>query len=146
MALNDRQKRFVDFYLESSSAEQAAIKAGYSKNYARGNSHKLFANESVKKYFEQRLKEIESARIAQPAEIMAYLTSVVRGESKAEIVIVEGVGEGCSLARHIKKAPDEKDRLKAAELLGKRYRLFTDNVNLDGGFQINFTGEQDLKE
>ena len=34
-------------------------------------------------------------------------------------------------ARAVDKAPDEKERLKAAELLGKRYGLFKDNVALE---------------
>ena len=38
------------------------------------------------------------------------------------------------------------DANKSAELLGKRYRMFTDNVNLDGGLQIIFTGENDLED
>lgn len=29
------------------------------------------------------------------------------------------------------QAPDEKERLKAAELLGRRYGLFKENVNLE---------------
>ena len=46
-------------------------------------------------------------------------------ESKSEIVVVEGLGEGESEARRMEKAPDEKERLKAAELLGKRFGLFS---------------------
>lgn len=60
------------------------------------------------------------------------MTSVLRGQSTAEIVVIEGVGDGCSLARTITKAPDEKERLKAAGLLGKRYGLFTNKVNIGG--------------
>ena len=146
MKLTERQKRFVDYYLELGSFEQAAIKAGYSKAYARGNAHKMVANVSVSAYLQQRQGEIESARIAQAAEVMTYLTAVLRGESESEIVVVEGSGDGCSSARRVMKAPDEKDKLRAAELLGKRYRMFTDNVNLDGGFQINFTGEENLTD
>ncbi|MPN14118.1 hypothetical protein SDC9_161444 [bioreactor metagenome] len=63
---------------------------------------------------------------------MEYLTAVLRGESESEVVVVEGCGDGCSEARRINKLPDEKERLKAAELLGKRYGLFTENVKLDG--------------
>ena len=44
---------------------------------------------------------------------------------------LEGDGNGCSSARRIDKAPDEKERLKAAELLGKSHMLFTDKVSVD---------------
>ena len=62
---------------------------------------------------------------------MEYLTSVLRGESQSEVVVVEGQGDGYSEARTMDKAPDEKERLKAAELLGKRYGLFKENVALE---------------
>ena len=62
---------------------------------------------------------------------MEYLTSVLRGESESEIVVIEGTGAGCSDARRMNKAPDEKERLKAAELLGRRYGLFKADVNLE---------------
>ncbi|MEG2407108.1 MAG: terminase small subunit, partial [Clostridiales bacterium] len=63
---------------------------------------------------------------------------------QAEIIVVEGNGEGCSSARHITKAPDEKERLKAAELIGKRYSLFTDNLNTTGNVNIKFV--EDLQD
>ena len=64
----------------------------------------------------------------------------------SEIVVIEGVGEGCSIARTMQKQPDEKERLKAAELLGKRYSLFKDNVNVDGVAKVVIEGEGDLSE
>ena len=55
---------------------------------------------------------------------MEYLTAVMRGQSEAEVVVVEGRGEGCSEAVHVTKRPDEKEQLKAAELLGKHFGMF----------------------
>jgi phage terminase small subunit len=144
--IQEKQKRFIDYLIELGNIERAAIKAGYSKNYAKGRVHYLLGVDRVRAYYEKRLKEVESDRIMQPAEVLQYLTSVARGQSQAEIVVVEGVGDGVSQAKHVKKAPDEKERLKAAELLGKRYRMFTDNLNLDGGFQINFHGEEKIQD
>ena len=40
--LNDRQRRFADEYLIDLNAERAAIRAGYSKRYARGNAYKMY--------------------------------------------------------------------------------------------------------
>ena len=62
---------------------------------------------------------------------MKYLTKVMRNELTEEVVVVEGEGEGCSSARIVKKDIPAKDRNKAAELLGKRYRLFTEKVEVD---------------
>ena len=69
--------------------------------------------------------------IATQDEVLKYLTSVLRGESQSTEIVVEGTGDGCSEARALKKEPSEKDRLRAAELLGKRYGLYTDKVETD---------------
>ena len=57
---------------------------------------------------------------------MEYLTSVMRGESQSSELAM--CGDGCQ--ETIEKPPDEKERLKAAELLGKRYRMFTENIDV----------------
>ena len=61
-------------------------------------------------------------------------------------VVVEGIGDGCSEAKTMMKKPDEKERLKAAELLGKRYGLYSDKVNIDGAVPIVFAGEDGLED
>lgn len=131
MKLTLKQKKFADEYIISGNIEQSALKAGYSKTYSRCQSSKLLSNVGVKAYLDERLAKIDSEKIADAKEVMEYLTSVMRGESSAEIVVVEGTGDGCSQARRINKAPDEKERTKAAELLGKRYRLFTEKTDAD---------------
>lgn len=86
-------------------------------------------------------------RIADQDEVLKYLTSVLRGESTAQEIVVEGTGDGCSEARTMEKSPSEKERLKAAELLGKRYALFTDKVETDVDMDLNITidyGEDDI--
>ena len=77
---------------------------------------------------------------------MEYLTSVMRGESTASVVVVEGYGDGCSEAKIIEKPPDEKERLKAAELLGRRFGLFTNNVNIGGPIPVVISGGEDLED
>lgn len=131
MKLTLKQKKFADEYIISGNIEQSALKAGYSKTYSRCQSSKLLSNVGVKAYLDERLAKIDSEKIADAKEVMEYLTSVMRGESSAEIVVVEGTGDGRSQARRINKAPDEKERTKAAELLGKRYRLFTEKTDAD---------------
>lgn len=77
------------------------------------------------------MEEKEKTLIADQDEVLKYLTAVLRGESESEEIVVENIGDFTSKARAMKKAPSEKDRLKAAELLGKRYSLFKDSVKLD---------------
>lgn len=129
--MTEKQKRFCDEYLVSLNATQAAIRAGYSPHYANTNASKLLQITTIKDFLQKRMAEKEKELIADQDEVLRYLTAVMRGQSVAEIVVVEGTGDGCSEARAIQKAPDEKERLKAAELLGKRYGLYTDKVEAD---------------
>lgn len=126
-----KQQRFCDEYLIDLNATQAAIRAGYSPNYANTNASKLLQITTIKEFIQKRMAEKEKDLIADQDEVLRYLTSVMRGQSNAEIIVVEGTGDGCSEARAVMKAPDEKERLKAAELLGKRYGLYTEKVEAD---------------
>ena len=92
----------------------------------------MLKNVEVKKYIQEQLEKIHNERTADAQEVIEYLTSVLRGESLAEVIVVEGSGEGCSEARKIKKAPDEKERLRAAELLGKRLGMWKEKVEVSG--------------
>ena len=127
MKTTERQRRFVDYYLELGNQVQAAIRAGYSERYARDQAFKILEMPAVKEYYEDRLQEIESKRVANVKEVMEYLTSVMRGEETEEMIVVEGCGNGYSEARKINKSIGAKDRLKAAELLSKRL----DAVNIN---------------
>ncbi|MEG2521268.1 MAG: terminase small subunit [Anaerovoracaceae bacterium] len=141
-----KQKRFADEYIIDLNATQAAIRAGYSKKTAYSSGQRLLTYERVQNYIQERLMEKDNKLVADQNEVLQYLTSVLRGESTAEIVVVEGSGDGCSESKHVSKAPDEKEKLKAAELLGKRYGLFTDKVNMELNAQVVFGGEEDLED
>lgn len=130
MALTAKQQRFCDEYLIDLNATQAAIRAGYSEKNARNIASENLAKPNIKKYIDARMAEKKSSLIADQDEVLKYLTSVLRGESKSTELVVEGTGEGCSEARTIVKEPSEKDRLKAAELLGKRYGIYTEKAEV----------------
>lgn len=134
-----KQKRFCDEYLIDLNATQAAIRAGYSEKTAKQIGQENLTKPDLKEYIEKRMAEKEAALVADQTEVMKYLTSVLRGQSQSEVVVVEGVGEGCSEARTMQKAPDEKERLKAAELLGKAHMLFTDKVQQEVDMDLNIT-------
>jgi len=136
MALTKKQKVFADEYLVDTNATQAAIRAGYSEKTAYSQGQRLLKNVEVQNYIEEQLEKVHNENIADASEVMMYLTSVLRGESMSEVIVIEGTGEGCSDARRMMKAPDEKDKMKAAELLGKRYGLYKDNMNIIGAIPI----------
>lgn len=134
--LTEKQKRFIDYYVILGNATEAAKKAGYSKNSA-----KQIGNENLTKldyFIQKRLEELEDKRIAKADEVLKHLTSMMRGEIDEEVVVTENTGDYESKARIIKKQVSAKERIKAAELLGKRYSLFTDKVDIEGdvGVQI----------
>lgn len=147
--LTANQQKFCDEYLIDCNAARA-YKAAYpnikSDETARAAGSRLLANVNVRKYIDEQLEKIHTEKTADAAEVMEYLTSVMRGESSSEVVVVEGIGEGCSRAKTMDKAPDERERLKAAELIGKRYGLFTDKVGIEGAVPIVISGEENLND
>lgn len=144
--LTDKQRIFANEYLVDLNATRAYKKA-YSSckkdETARVNGSKLLTNTNVKNYIDEQLKKIEDESIADATEVMKYLTKVMRNELTEEVVVVEGEGEGCSSARVVKKDMSAKDRNKAAELLGKRYRLFTDKVEVEGSVPVQIVDDID---
>ena len=137
MSLTKKQKLFCDEYLIDLNATQAAIRAGYSERTAYSIADENLKKPELKNYIDERMKEKEDKLIAKQDEVLKYLTSVMRGETQSEVIVIEGEGDGCSSARKIQKAPDEKEKLKAAELLGKRYALFTDKIDKDEDLNIS---------
>lgn len=146
MGMTAKQKRFCDEYLIDLNATQAAIRSGYSKKTASVIGMENLTKPYLKEYIAERMAEKESELIATQDEVLKYLTSVLRGTSTSEIVVVEGIGEGMSRASRMEKAPDERERLKAAELLGKRYGLYTEKVeqavDMELSININYGEEQ----
>lgn len=147
--LTEKQKRFCEEYMidyNATRAYKAVYKNCKKDESARANASKLLTNTNVKTYIENLLEEIHSEKTADAREVMEYLTSVMRGESTAEIVVVEGTGDGCSSAVKVSKAPDEKEKLKAAELLGKRFGLFKEKVEVEGDIPVVIKGGGELEE
>ena len=134
--MTEKQKRFCDEYLVDCNATQAAIRAGYSEKIAHSIGAENLIKPELKIYIDEQLEKLHSEKTADAQEVMEYLTSVMRGESQSEVIVVLGVGDGFSEARRVQKSPDEKERLKAAELIGKRYGIFTDKTQLEGVSQI----------
>ena len=132
--MTDNQFLFANEYLVDRNATRA-YKAAYPRvkkdAAAASNGSLLLKDPEVKAYIDEQLEKMASERIADAREVLEYLTAVIRGQSCSQIVVVEGTGDGCSEARTMEKLPDEKERLKAAELLGKHLGLLTNQVKLE---------------
>ena len=140
--MTPRQQKFCDLYLISGNATDAAIKAGYSPKTAYSMGNENLNKPELKAYIETELDKIHSAKIADAEEVMKYLTAVMRGEHTEEIPLL--CGDGCQ--ELTQKEVGAKERLKAAELIGKRYGLFTDKVGLEGAVPVVIMGDDQLED
>ena len=119
-----KQQRFADEYIISGNIEQSAVKAGYSRSYARGNANKLMANVSIKAYIDERLEVLNSEKVADQQEVMQFLTSIMRGEVTEPVPIFAATG--FQEVKDLK--PNVQARRAATFDLGKRYGMWTDKI------------------
>ena len=131
-----KQQRFCDEYLIDLNATQAAIRAGYSERTAYSTAAENMTKPVIKDYISARMAEKEEALIAKQDEVLKYLTAVMRGETESSTVVIEAQEDGTTAAREMQKRPAESERLRAAELLGKRYGLYTDKVDVGGSVGV----------
>lgn len=142
MLVKEKQKRFCEEYLVDCNATQAAIRAGYSEKTARAIGQRLLTNVDIKKYIDQQLQKLKNEKIADAQEVLEYLTSVMRGEQKEQVALLTGEG----VQDLVQKDVSAKDRLKSAELIGKRYALFTEKVELQGETTVQIVDDIPMQE
>lgn len=140
--MKEKQKRFCEEYLVDCNATQAAIRAGYSEKTARAIGQRLLTNVDIKKYIDQQLQKLKNEKTADAQEVLEYLTSVMRGEQKEQVALLTGEG----VQKLVQKDISAKDRLKAAELIGKRYGLFTEKLELQGETTIQIVDDIPMQE
>lgn len=114
--LKPKELVFAEEWLKTTNATQSAIKAGYSARTAYSAGNRLLKKVDVKQYIDERLAEMKESSIADTNEVMQFLSSTMRGDIPDQFGL----------------DPALNDRLKAAELLGKRYKMFTDKQEISG--------------
>jgi phage terminase small subunit len=127
--LTEKQKRFAEYYIETGNITEAARKAGYKQPHVQGSQ--TLAILSVKTYIDSRLKEMSDKRIMNGEEVMQLLTSIARNQEQEDVVVFGENGPEITT-----KGMSAKDRLKALELIGKRYTLWTDKTQLEGSIGV----------
>lgn len=83
------------------NAEKAAVKAGYSPAYARGNANKIAANSCVQAYIAELTAKTDAETVASIANIKTFWTRVMNDEDEMM-----------------------KNRLRASEYLAKASGVF----------------------
>ena len=141
--LNLKQQAFVDEYIKTGTAYQSAIRAGYSEKYAKSSSHKLLENVGIRAEIDRRMEKLKKDTIADQDEILQYLTSVLRGEVTDQELIPIQVGRGQMDVEELEKRSDTNARTKAAELLGKRYMMWTDKQQIETTATVQFNDDID---
>lgn len=121
--LTEKQKRFIDYYIETANATESAKRAGYSEKTAKNIGAENLTKLNF--FIQERLKQKEDSRIASQEEVLQYLTKVMRGEEKDQF------GLDASL----------QDRTKCAELLGKRWGTFVDKKEISGGCVVELVDD-----
>lgn len=163
-SLTEKQQRFADEYIISANASDAYRKAGYkctTDNAVYASSSKLLSNPKVESYIQEKMEMLQSEKIASQEEVLEYLTTVMRRQEQENVVVTLRTKEEkwTEVSGQLKKQSVEKeeaaivpiptkvsDSNKAAELLGKRYGIFTDKMDLAVEGPIIISGIDELED
>lgn len=142
MALTIKQKQVADDFIITGNRTKSYLK--FYKNVknretAAAAASRLFATQDMKDYIEERMKELDEELIADQREVLRYLTSVVRGQETQQTLI--GVGKGAQKITNIEL--NASDKIKAAELIGKRFGMWTDKVELESNDKVVIIDDTD---
>lgn len=143
--MTEKQKIFADEYIICLNATRAYKKAypNVKKDeVARANGSRLLTKANVKAYIDEQLEKLQSERVADQQEVMEYLTAVMRGKKTEPLLVLDGEGK----QKVVDAIPPVQARTKAAELLGKRYRLFTDKQEVEVQGTVVFANEDEIAD
>ena len=143
--MTPRQEKFCVEYLIDLNATQAAIRAGYSKKTAEALASRLLRNVNIRGRIKELQDKVFEDGMMSAAEALWRLSKAGRGELKEEVVVTEGVGDGFSEAKIIKKQISARDQIKALELMGKRHDLFSSDTKIEM-VPVIITGECEINE
>ncbi|MDY0394776.1 terminase small subunit [Virgibacillus halophilus] len=135
-----KQQIFVDEYIIDMNATQAAIRAGYSKKTARQQGQRLLTKAVIQQAIEKRLDEKKEELIMKQDEILILLSEQARRQATDyQVVLTEkprfdddGNFLGIEKKPEIVEVPTQnKDAIKALDLLGKRYAMWTEKQQVE---------------
>lgn len=137
--LTDKQERFCKEYIIDCNAAQAYKRTGYK---SEGSAGRLMANPAIRERIAELMAHKDAALIADANEVLQTLTSVMRREQQEQVVVTltdkhptlcdDGKVRTGSNQRTelVQVKPRLVDVNRAAELLGRRYGLYSDNVSI----------------
>lgn len=114
--LTPRQKHFAEEYAKTGNLFQSAVKAGYSEKTAHAMGKRLLAGVGVMEYIESLTRPAHEQRVADIAEVMQYLTSVMRGEVSDQFGLDASLQERTRAAQELMKRYAAADQRQAGAL------------------------------
>ena len=145
---NPKWEAFCLHYAKTGNASEAYRNAGYETKNARSvysNCNRLLKNDDIRKRLAELAEEMAADKIADIREIHEYLTSVIRGETTEEVVVVEGCGDGISEAKTMEVRTSNKERIKAAVELAKMKGAYDSRLKVEVTVPV-FGGDDDLED
>ena len=142
MKLTAKQKRFVQEYLIDLNATQAAIRAGYSRKTAGVIGDENLKKPYIREAIEEKLKQIDEEKTADAKEIREFWTRVMRGEEKDTVLRYDNEGHQVETEINVSM----KDRIRASELMGKSFAMFTDKIDSNVDMDLNIEVEYEDKD
>jgi phage terminase small subunit len=143
--MTERQERFCQEYSKLGNATQSAINAGYSEKTAYSAGQRLLKDVEIQTRIKELQGEIKNQNIIDARKMQEVLTSIILQESEEEVIVVEGIGDGCSEGVKHKKKPSQSDRIKAINLLAKMQGVLDNSMTLNVVIPV-FGGEEDLED
>ncbi|MFQ9967262.1 MAG: terminase small subunit [Peptoniphilus sp.] len=155
MALTIKQKQVADDFIITGNRTKSYLK--FYKNVknretAAAAASRLFSTQEVKEYIESKMKELDEELIADQREILRGLTRQFRREETDYQVVMtkkpsfddNGNFLGIEEKPEVLKLPTQnKDSIKAGELLGKRLGMWTDKLELESASQVVIVDDTD---
>ena len=111
--MNDRQRAFADYYIETGNATESAKRAGYSEKTAYSTGNRMLKNVEVSTYIAERTAPTEQKRIATGDEVMEFLTAVMRGEVKDAFDLPPSLADRKDAAKELAKRTVDIESRKA---------------------------------
>jgi len=76
--VNERQKKFAEYYAQSGNTVQSAIKAGYSEKYANARAYEMLGNVGVAEYIRELSEKVQNERIMTAKERQVLLSDIAK--------------------------------------------------------------------
>ena len=114
MNLTPKQKAFADYYIECGNATEAARKAGYKEESCRTIGCQNLTKRNIYAYIAEHMQAQSEARVASADEVLAFFSSVMRGEVKDQFGLDAALSDRLNAGKELMK------RHAAAENAGDR--------------------------